>query len=46
MQKWQKKFANVIKERQDFKKRYLANRKETVLNTNDNVVAEGLDWDK
>lgn len=43
--KWSNKFAQSIKERQEFKRKFLANRKTTVLNSNDNLTLEGKDWD-
>lgn len=39
LKKWAKKFANSIKERNEFKRQYLSDRKTTCLNSNDNIRA-------
>ena len=45
--KWRRKFAQSVLERTQFKKKYLSDRKTSVLNQNDNLLLnDETDWDQ
>lgn len=43
MKKWNEKFAKCIRERNEFKRKFLTDRKPTCLNSNDNIKNFDLD---